>query len=202
MSTSPINNLSTNYLQSLLGTALEGAGLAARNSGNSVSSIGTSQPDNGQLSPFAQVVSALQQLQQSDPTKYQQVTAQIATNLQNAAQTAQSNGHTNAANALNQLATDFTNASQNGQLPDMRDLAKAMIFHHHHRHHMQADSNADSSSTSSSSASGISSASDPSQLLSQLLSAFQANAAQNSSLDPASIIMNTLNSAGVTSSNS
>jgi ribosomal protein L22 len=199
MSTSPINNLSTNYLQSVLSTALQGTGLTTKTSGNSVSSIGTSQPDQGQLSPFAQIVSALQQLQQSDPTKYQQVTQQIATNLQNAAQTAQSNGHTNAANVLNQLATDFTNASQNGQLPNMHDLAKAMIFHHHR--HMQADSNADSSSASSSGTSGTSSASDPSQLLSQLLSAFQANAPQNNSLDPASIIMTALNNAGITSSN-
>ena len=71
-------------------------------------------------------MSTLQQLQQSDPTKYQQVTQQIATNLQSAAQTAQAEGNTTAANQLNQLATDFTNASQSGQLPNVQDLAQAI----------------------------------------------------------------------------
>ena len=197
MSTSPINNLSTNYLQSVLATALQGTGLSTSSYDSSVRSIGQSQPDNSRLSPFAQVVSELQQLQQSDPTKYQQVTQQIATNLQNAAQTAQSNGHTNAENLLNQLATDFSNASQNGQLPNMQDLAKAMMFHHHH--HTHAGSNAESNSSTTASSSG---ASNPSQVFHQLLSAFQSSAAQNDALDPASIIMTTLNSAGLSGINS
>ncbi len=80
-------------------------------------------------------MNTLQQLQQSNPTNYQQVTQQIATNLQAAAQTAQSEGNTTAANQLNQLATDFTNASTSGQLPNIQDLAQAMGGHHHHHHH-------------------------------------------------------------------
>ena len=85
------NNLSSSYLQSIVSAALQGAGLTTNTAGNGVS--GTSsvalQTDNGQLSPFTQLMSTLQQLQQTDPTKYQQVTQQIATNLQSAAQTAQ-----------------------------------------------------------------------------------------------------------------
>jgi hypothetical protein len=57
-----------------------------------------------QLSPFAQILSSLQQLQQSNPSPYQQVTQQIATNLQKA-KTAQSEGDTTAANQLKQLGS-------------------------------------------------------------------------------------------------
>jgi len=72
--------------------------------------LAVQQSDGSQLSPFAQILSSLQQLQQSNPSQYQQVTRQIATNLQNAAKTAQSEGNTTAANQLNQLANDFTTA--------------------------------------------------------------------------------------------
>jgi len=126
-------------------------------------------------------MNTLQQLQQSDPAKYQQLTQQIATNLQAAAQTAQSSGNTTAATQLNQLATDFTNASKSGQLPNIQDLAQAMGGHHHHHHH--ADSTSSASSTSST--------------LDQLLASFQAGAAQNDSLDPMSIILSTLSSSGI-----
>jgi hypothetical protein len=103
-----------------------------------VSGTSGQQSDSGQLSPFAQLLSTLQQLQQSNPTEYKQVTQQIATNLQNAAQTATSDGNTSAANQLTQLATDFTTASQSGQLPNISDLAQAIGgggHHHHHGHH-------------------------------------------------------------------
>jgi len=111
-----INNLSSSILQSVIGTALQGTGLTNKTQQNSASGIGAPS-DNGQLSPFGQLISLLQHLQQSDPAKYQQVTQQIATNLQAAAQTDLANGNLAGANQLNQLATDFTNASTNGQLP-------------------------------------------------------------------------------------
>ncbi|HUI58455.1 MAG TPA: hypothetical protein VLY04_25965 [Bryobacteraceae bacterium] len=209
MSTS-ISGLSSNYLQSVLRTALQDAGLNTSQTANSLSGIDASsvaQPDNGQLSPFAQMLSSLQQLQQSDPTKYQQVTQQIATNLQNAAQTAQSEGNTTAANQLNQLATDFTNASQSGQLPNIQDLAQAVggHHHHHHGHHAQAassDSDNSSSSSTSSSSTSSSTSSSSDQMLSQLLAAFQTTGAQNDALNPMSIILNTLANAGVNPTNS
>jgi len=190
MGISPLNNLALGSLQSLFGSALQSAGIT--NSNKTASTAGIQQPDNSQLSPFAQLMNTLQQLQQSNPTQYQQVTQQIATNLQSAATTAQSDGNTGLANQLNQLSTDFSNASQNGQLPNVQDLAQAVGGHHHggHHHHGGGASSSDSDSTSTTNS------------VSQLLSAFQTNGTQNSSLNPFSIISSTLQNAGITTSTS
>ncbi len=198
MSIGPLNTLSSSYLQSIIGSALQGAG--STNQTNTTSSaVDSSSPvqssDNSRLSPFAQLLNTLQQLQQTDPTKYQQVTGQIATNLQSAAQTAQSDGNTTSANQLNQLATDFTNASKSGQLPNVQDLAQAVGGHHHHHHSHATAANSDSSSTTADSSTS------PDQTLSQLLSAFQSSSTQNGAQDPMSIILSTLSSAGITGSN-
>jgi len=222
-----INNLSsTSYIQSLLAGVLQGTGLTNKTNQTSTLNLGalTSQADNSQLSPFAKVLSTLQQLQQSNPAQYQQVTQQIATNLQTAAQTAQSQGNTTAANQLNQLATDFSNASKSGQLPNIQDLAKAISGHHHH-HHGHAGGDPDGGPNSGPisppnsgpitppnsgpisppnsgpitppTSTTINSRS-PEPLTSPLAS-FLANAGQNSNaLNPASIILNTLSTAGLT----
>jgi hypothetical protein len=129
--------------------------------------LSTSQADSSQLSPFAQLMSTLQQLQQSNTAEYQQVTQQIATNLQAAAQTATADGNTTAATQLNQLSTDFTNASTSGQLPNAQSLAQALGGGHHH-HHFHADS----------------------------------AGAQGDTLNPTSVISNTLASAGITGGSS
>ncbi len=148
-----VNALSNNnYLQSILGTALQGTGLPANNitgSATSISSL-TAPSDNSQLSPVAELMNTLQQLQKTDPSEYKQVTQQIATNLQKAAQTAQSQGNTSAASELNQLSSVFGQASQGGQLPGAQSLTQALGGHHHHGHH-HAESSSDSSSSSSSS---------------------------------------------------
>jgi hypothetical protein len=198
MSIGPLNTLSSSYLQSIIGSALQGAG--STNQTNTTSSaVGSSSPvqssDNSRLSPFAQLLNTLQQLQQTDPTKYQQVTRQIATNLQSAAQTAQSDGNTTSATQLNQLATDFTNASKSGQLPNVQDLAQAVGGHHHHHHAHAARADSDSSSPTAATSTS------PSQTLSQLLSAFQSSSTQTGAQDPMSIILSTLSSAGITGSN-
>jgi hypothetical protein len=200
MSCGSISNLASSYLQSVLGTALQTAGLSSNsNPGNTTQTAAVQQSDGSQLSPLAQVLSTLQQLQQSNPTEYQQVTQQIATNLQNAAQTAQSQGNTTAADQLNQLAKDFTTASQSGQLPNVQDLAQATGGHHHHHHHFHvAAADGTSSTTGATSNNPTSTTSDSG--LSQLLAAFQTNAPQNQSLNPFSIIENTLASAGITGS--
>ncbi len=201
MSIGPLNTLTSSYLQSIIGSALQGAGSTNQTTTGS-SAIDSSSlvksSDNTRLSPFAQLLSTLQQLQQSDPTKYQQVTGQIATNLQSAAQTAQSEGNTTAANQLNQLATDFTKASKSGQLPNVQDLAQAVGGHHHHHHSHAAAADSDSSSTIGANSASSSS---PSQTLSQLLSAFQSNSTKADALNPMSIILSTLCSAGITGSN-
>ena len=165
-----VSGLSSGYLQSVLGTVLQISGLtsnAARNSPNANSATSVPQPPDGsQSSPFATLLDTLQQLYKSNPAKYSQVAEQIATNLGNAAETAQSSGRTTAANALNQLASDFSNAAQNNQPPSVQDMAKAVHLHGHHSHHLSA-------------------------------SAFQADASQIDSLNPMSIISNTLSSAGI-----
>jgi hypothetical protein len=137
-------------------------------------------------------MSTLQQLQQSNPTEYQQVTQQIATNLQSAAQTATADGNSTQATQLSQLATSFTSASQSGQMPNMQDLSQAVGGGHRHHHHFHAPS-----SEADSDSSGSSSGGNSSQTLSQQLAAFQANNAPNESTDPMAIIMNTLSGAGI-----
>ena len=199
MSSILFNTLS-NSLQSILTPSVKGTGSTSTSGAGTLGGISSSQPDSSQLSPFAQLMNTLQQLQQSNPAQYKQVTQQIATNLQTAAQTATSDGNTTAATQLNTLATDFTNASQSGQLPNVQDLAQAVSGGHHHgghHHHHAASASSASDSGSTSTTSGTSSSSDISQLLSQLQAAFQANSSDSDSLNPTSIIFNTLSSAGV-----
>jgi hypothetical protein len=200
MSLGPISSLTSNYLQSILGSVLQTTGLSSTtNTASTRQTQAVQQSDGSQLSPFAQILSSLQQLQQSNPSQYQQVTQQIATNLQNAAKTAQSEGNTTAANQLNQLANDFTTASQNGQLPNVQDLAQAASAHHHH-HHFHASSSETGSSSSSGTTAATGTAGDSE--LSQLLTAFESSASQNQSLNPLAIIQQTLASVNNTSSNS
>jgi hypothetical protein len=181
-------SLSSPLLQSVLSTAIKSIGLIGGTTPASTSSISASsaagQPDSSQLSPFAQLMNTLQQLQQSDPSKFAKVTQQIATNLQGAAQTATAGGNTAAASQLNQLATDFSSASTSGQLPNVADLAKAIGGHHHH------------ASTASPAAASSNS---PSQALSALFSTLESSSSQSASTDPMSIITSTLSNAGVTS---
>src|ERR1700730_791484 len=149
-----INTLSSSYLPSILGTALQAAGLT-NTTGNSQSTASWAsaalQADNSQLSPFADIMSTLQQLQQTNPSQYQQITQQISANLLTAAQTAQTNGNTTAATQLNQLSTDFSGASKSGQLPNILDLAQAIGGGHHHHHFHAGSSGSDTNSTLSSS---------------------------------------------------
>ena len=80
--------------------------------------------------------------------------------------------------------------------PNLQDLAQAVGGHHGHHHHSQGASDSDAGSSGSSS-----SASSASQTLSQFLTSLQANGAQSGSLNPATIILNTLTSAGIGISN-
>jgi hypothetical protein len=114
---SSISNLSTSHLQPLQSAGPAGARSAPKTIKNNAAGN-----DSAQLSTAAQVTSSLQQIQQNNPAKYQQVTKQIATNLQNAAQ---SQGNSQAAGQLNQLASTFSEASGSGQLPNTQSLTKA-----------------------------------------------------------------------------
>ena len=193
MSISPVSGLSTSYLQSLmsmLGTSNSTSGTSGSTSG--INALGTSTQDSNQMSPFAQMLSTLQQLQQNNPTEYAQVTGQISTNLTAAAKTAQSEGNTSAASQLNQLAADFSGASTSGQLPNIQDLAQAVGGHHHHHH-----AHGGASSTSGSSATTASGSTNES--LQQLFGSFASGSTANDAFDPMSIISTTLSNAGLTS---
>jgi len=203
-------NLSSSLAGSAVQPLLTNAIQSALNS-TGVSSTGSiQQTDSSQLSPFAKLLSTLQNLQQSDPSKYKQVTQQIGQNLQTASQTAQAQGNTSAANQLSQLASDFTTASQSGQLPNIQDLATALSGHHRHGHgggHAKAaDSDGDNDSSQSTSSSATSASainnSAASQLFSQLFATGQSGNSSSSQFDPASIILNTLNTNGITTSRS
>jgi len=71
MSVSSINNLFSQDISSVLSTALQ-----TTNAASNAKGINGQRSDSSQLSPLAQLLSTLQQLQQSDPVKYKQVTAQ------------------------------------------------------------------------------------------------------------------------------
>lgn len=77
------------------------------------------------VSPFAQLLSQLQQLQQTDPTKLKSVLGDIATQLQAAAQ--QDGGV--AGQRLSALAGRFQQAAQTG------DLSGLQPHHQYHGHH-------------------------------------------------------------------
>jgi hypothetical protein len=189
---SSINGVSGSYIQSILSNILSGTGSASKTSQNSLSGLSATslqKQDDSQLSPFALLVSKLQELQKSDRAKYKEITAEIATKLKAAADTATADGNTTAAAQLNKLASDFTDASSSGQLPNLKDLAQAIGGGHHGHHRHAVDSDA-STTTSNSAASA-------SQALSQLLASLQPTGTQNSALDPMSIIMKSLSDAGI-----
>ncbi len=208
---SSINNtLSSSYLQSILSNSLQDTAPISGQNNNAAKASGTSitQPaDSGQLSPLSQLMSTLQQLQQSDPAKYAQVTGQIATNLESAAQAAQANGNTSAATQLNALATDFSKASSTGQLPDIKDLAQAVGGHHgHHGHHAHAapstdsDGSTDTTSTDPFATTSATTNTPLNQFLASLQSTGGGNGgsgSQHDSLNAGAIISSTLANAGL-----
>jgi hypothetical protein len=125
--------------------------------------------DSGRLSSFARLITTLQQLQQSSPGRFQEVTRQIAADLKTAAQSAQTAGNTPAAYRLSQLAADFGSASASGQFPNLENLAQP------------ADSAVNGAA----------------QTFTQFLAAAQSGGPGNSSLNAATIIQNALTNAGI-----
>jgi len=186
-----IVNLASGYIESLFTGKSNNSAQTSATTTSSTSALASQ--DTNQLSPFAQILSSLQQLQQSNPSQYAQVTQQISTNLQTAAQSATAAGNTGLASEATQLSTDFKNASTSGQLPNVQDLAQALGGGHHHHHHFGGGSSA-SSSSATSTGSGITNNNISSFL--QSLNSSQAGSA-NASLNPMSIIENTLSSAGI-----
>jgi hypothetical protein len=121
MSVSSLSDLSRQHMLSILGynstgqssQAGVGASLAASKNG-------------GQLSPFAQILAQMQQVEQANPAQYSKMTQQISTNLLAASSSAQIRGNSTLAGQLTALSKDFAAASQTGQIPNVNDLASAM----------------------------------------------------------------------------
>jgi len=204
MSINSVSSLTNNsYLEQILNSALQTYGASANtsNSNNAVSSAGQNS-DASQLSPFAQILSTLQELQQSNPTEYATLTQQIATNLQTAAQTDTADGNTSGASELTQLANDFTTASTSGQLPNISDLAQAIGGGAQGPPPPPPATDSSSSDSSSTSSTSSSSTSSIFQQLEQLLASLQASGNTSQSLSPQSIILQTLSNAGISSSGS
>ena len=142
MTINPVNNISQMLLSAINNNV---------SAGTSSTTSTTTTNDSSQISPFAQLMTTLQNLQQSNPTQFKQVTATLASDLQAAATNAQNNGNSAEANALNQLASSFQQSSQNGQLPSFLQQGSqsgSTSGHHHHHHHgggsdssMQSDLN-------------------------------------------------------------
>ena len=163
MSIGPLIHLASGYVQSLFSNPASGSSSTTQGS--------------GQGSPFAQILSNLQQLQQSNPIQYSTVTQQISSNLQTAAQAATANGNSAAANQLTKLSTDFSNAATSSQLPSVQDLAQLIGGGQHHR-----QQGSDSSSTSN---------------LNEFLQSLNSPQNGNSSISALGIIDNTLSSVGL-----
>lgn len=124
MSSSPIGagELSTAWLRELRGNTVESTGVAAMASATGARDGGSSaQSDSSELSPLAHLAGLLEELRESDPARYKEVTAKISANLRAAAH----NG-AEGADLLNRLAADFKAASESGAMPDLDDLAEAM----------------------------------------------------------------------------
>jgi len=195
MSTSAINAISATTLEQAL-TAIENATASstATSATGTTGTTGTSaagQSDSSQISPLGQLIGALQQLQKTDPAKYAQVTRQIATNLQNDAQTAQSQGDSAGAKQLTALAADFSSASKSGKVSTLlQDLTPAAGVGHH-RHASGVASTAVSTTDSTSTADSASN-----QLLS-LLATNESQSTESTNLKAAATILNTLNASGI-----
>src|ERR1039458_9773103 len=79
MNINPLSGTNSPYIQSLLSSSLSSANSTSGSTGGTSGVLFGNPQDSNQLSPFAQLLSTLQQLQQSNPTEYQQITQQIAT---------------------------------------------------------------------------------------------------------------------------
>ena len=129
MMMNPLSSLQSTLFQPLSNNT------AAGNT-NSVSPAATLQDSTANISPIAQFLSNLQQMQKQNPDQFKQVTATIASKLQQAATNAQSQGNSAWANQLNQLASQFQTASTTGQMPAVQSLQQAgESGHHHHGGH-------------------------------------------------------------------
>lgn len=132
---------SSYFLQSLQSPANVSGSLSGGEGAGSMSGGEGAGAVSASISPIGQLLSNLQQLQAQDPTKFQQVVGQIATELQTAAQQQTGNnnsiqqpGQTGTSNFLTQLAASFQSIANGGSLSQLQAQ-----HHGHHGHHHTYD---------------------------------------------------------------
>ena len=113
MSTSSINAISGSLVRNLLSLAPPG------NFPISVSAPSpVQQEDSSRLSPFAQLLSQLEKLQQTDPAKFQAVTEKVAGALRMAAKAAEKDSNAVLSKQLEELFQQFAKVVKAGRLAD------------------------------------------------------------------------------------
>ena len=128
MNISAVSNLLPSWAQSPVTSSS-----AKTSSGTSLAAMFGQPAGSAQISPEAQLMSMLQQIQQKNPDQFKQLASNIAANLQKKAQQAQSSGDTDGAAKMNNLAAEFHKSSQTGQLPPVQDLRAGLGAHNDHR---------------------------------------------------------------------
>jgi len=136
-------------------------------------------------------MNTLSQLQQSNPSKYREVTQQIATNLQKAATTAQSEGDATEADQLSQLAGQFSGAALTSQFPDAENIADTFSGS---QDATGAASGAEINTNNTASPPAETGGTSPP--LDQLLQAIEATNAQSIAANPMAMIYSTLGQSG------
>jgi hypothetical protein len=123
--------MTVNSIASSLAVAQLASGMASRSQTADVSGVPQDGPPA--ISKLGNYMKQLQDLLQTDPEKFKEVTAQIASKLEEAAKTATENGDTKSAEMLTGLADQFQQASDNLTMPDLRppeDASAAGTVHH------------------------------------------------------------------------
>ncbi len=95
-------------------------GLSSLSNSSRTGQVSGPGQDSSQVSELGKLMKQLSDLQQSDPSKFKEVTATISKKLEEAASTATENGDSRQAKALSELADKFKTASENGEVPDLK----------------------------------------------------------------------------------
>jgi hypothetical protein len=217
---SSLSNVSSNLLQSLIAAGLGSTTSTQRTdeSTNTLDSSGvsslSSSTDSAQISPFSQLLSTLQKLQQSDPSEYKSVMTQIGDKLADAAKAATADGDSAGADQLTKLSDAFKSAGESGDLPDIGVLAQSLDgprgapppppppSSDSSSTTDDSDTTTDSSTSTSTSTSSTDSTELSDELTAKILEAFGLGSTDSSntqaqSFQAMSIIMDTLADAGV-----
>lgn len=164
-----VNSISSSNLWQILESAATSQVNSATSATTSAAPAATSAPgsaDSSSLSGPGQFFSELQKLATSNPTEFKKITAEVAQQLQSAAQSSTDPGQ---ANFLNQMASNFEKASQSGNFSDLfpqgssNGSSQTAGSLSAPPPHYSASSSTSSSSSSSTTSSSSNSQSDPLQ---------------------------------------